>query len=300
MKAMKPKIVFFFLVLMGCMPSTGYADTLQGAIDESLIVPLAKLEARANLAADYAEYETVREGRKATLDEYMAVPLEDKYKAKRETAWEKYKAASAKEKALKIAAIAVRDATDAAIADAKAKAQQGKQRARHCRATLKPVDDHLEIVKIVECVQTLEAISDACTTTSDQFRHLAEAVVRGRADASTTATDQFRQDKKLKVSIDTEVDSLKAYVTQCIRENITGYSALVRYIVTSKAKDQYAGLIEKCRQEETNTLGVLGYEFIWPCFKSYLDMIDEPLEPAPTEISPEPTEESETLPKVKA
>ena len=72
------------------------------------------------------------------------------------------------------------------------------------------------------------------------------------------------------------------------------------YEVKREDKDQYAGLIEKCRQEETNTLGVLGYQFIWPCFKGYLDMIDEPLEPPPTEISPEPTEDSETLPKVKA
>ena len=45
MEAMKPKIVFLCLALMGCMPSTGYADTLQEAIDEALIVPFAILEA---------------------------------------------------------------------------------------------------------------------------------------------------------------------------------------------------------------------------------------------------------------
>ena len=54
------------------------------------------------------------------------------------------------------------------------------------------------------------------------------------ADACTTATDQFRQDKKLKVGIDTEMDSLKAYATQCVTENITGYFALVRYIRDAK------------------------------------------------------------------
>ena len=158
-----------------------------------------------------------------------------------------------------------------AIAAAKAKARQGKKRARHCRATLKPVDDHLEIVEIVECVQTMEAIADMCGT----------------------ATNQFQVDKYLNASIDNEMQTLKEYATQCVTENIMGFSALMVYEVTQETKDQYAGLIEKCRQEETNTLGVLGYEFIWPCFKDYLDMIDEPLEPAPVE-------DSETLPKVKA
>ena len=275
MKAMKPKTVFLCLVVMGCLPSTGYADTLQAALDEALIVPLAKLEAQANLTLDWPEYETATEDRKAALDEYMAVSLEDEYEAKRKAAWEKYKAASAKEKALKDEIFAVRDAAfaarDAAIADAKAKAQQGKKRARHCRATLKPVDDHLEIVEIVECVQTMEAIADMCST----------------------ATNQFRVDMNLNASSETIMHILKEYATQCVTENITGFSTLMVYEVKREDKDQYAGLIEKCRQEETNTLGVLGYQFIWPCFKGYLDMIDEPLEPAPVE-------DSETLPKVKA
>ena len=239
MKTMKPKIVFLCLVVMGCVPSIGHADTLQEAIDESLIVPLeAHVEASQVILApfDYIWHDKIIGG-----SEYQT-------------------------------------ALGKAKARAKAKARQGKKRARHCRAMLNQVDDQLEIVEIVKCVQIMEAISDACTT----------------------ATDQFRQDKKLKVGIDTEMDSLKAYATQCVTKNITGYSALVRYIVTPKAKDQYAGLIEKCRQEETNTLGVLGYEFIWPCFKGYLDMIDEPLEPPPTKISPEQKDDSETLPKVKA
>ncbi len=94
--------------------------------------------------------------------------------------------------------------------------------------------------------------------------------------------------------------TLKEYATQCVTENITGFSALMVYEVKREAKDRYAGLIEKCRKEETNTLGVLGYEFIWPCFKDYLDMIDEPLEPPPTEISPEPKDDAESLPKLKA
>lgn len=271
MKTMKPKTVLLCLMVLGCVPATGYADTLQEAIDEALLVPLAKLEAQANLTA---EYETATEDRKAALDEYRAVLQEDEYKAKRKAAWEKYMAASAKEKALKDEIKALKFAArDAAIADAKAKARQGKKRARHCRATLKPV---VELVEIVKCVQIVDVIADACST----------------------ATEQFRLNKKFQVAA--KFDTLKAHVTQCVTANITGYSALVRYIVMPEAKDQYAGLIEKCRQEETNTLGVLGYQFIWPCFKGYLDMIDEPLEPEPTEISPEPTEDSDALPKVKA
>ena len=296
---MKPKTVLLCLVVMGCVPSTGHADTLQEAIDEALIVPLATLEAQADSTRAWPEYEAVQENTEASFDKYMAIPrardeavlkymsdtifysrakvkaIEDEYKVKEKAAWDQYKAASAKRSILMDEISATRDV---AIADAKAKAQQSKKRARHCRATLKPVDEHLEIVEIVECVQTMEAIADMCST----------------------ATNQFRVDKNLNASIETEMHTLKEYATQCVTENITGFSALMIYEVKREDKDQYAGLIEKCRQEETNTLGVLGYEFIWPCFKGYLDMIDEPLEPPPTEISPEPTEDSGTLPKVKA
>ena len=287
MKAMKPKTVFLCLLAMGCVPSIGYAQSLQEAIDESLIVPLAALEAQADLTSVWSEYEAVQENAMTALDKYNAISgdyasfssrdraIRDKHAADSKTAWDKYKAVSAKASALMDKIFAARDA---AIATAKAKARQGKQRARHCRATLKPVDDHLEIVEIVECVQTMEAIADMCST----------------------ATNQFRADKNLNTSIETEMHTLKEYATQCVTENITGFSALMVYEVKREAKDQYAGLIEKCRQEETNTLGVLGYQFIWPCFKGYLDMIDEPLEPPPTETSPEPTEDSESLPKVKA
>ena len=300
MKTMKPKTIFLCLLLMGCMPSIGYAQSLQEAIDESLIVPFATLEAQADSTRAWPEYEAVRENAEAALDKWnLAIPrardeavlkymsdtifyskakvkaIEDKYETKRKAAWDKYKAASAKASALSDEIFAARDA---AVANAKAKARQGKKRAMHCRATLKPVDDHLEIVEIVECVKTMEAIADMCST----------------------ATNQFRVDKNLNASIETEMQTLKEYATQCVTENITGFSALMVYEVTREAKDSYAGLIEKCRQEETNTLGVLGYQYIWPCFKGYLDMIDEPLEPPPTEISPEPTEDSETLPKLKA
>ena len=48
MKAIKPKTIFLCLVLMGWVPSVGYAQSLQEAIDEALIVPLAKLEAIEN------------------------------------------------------------------------------------------------------------------------------------------------------------------------------------------------------------------------------------------------------------
>ena len=287
MKALKPKTILLFLVLMGCMPSTGYADTLQEAIDEALIVPLAALEAQV--------YYNTTPGAKAAMEKYKAVmkkykaakekveaAMDEYYAVKTQASFEKYKATSGQFKAAEIekssaaewlAAHALDKAkADAALAAAQAwataKARQGKKRARHCRATLKPVDDRLKIIEIVKCVQIMDAIADSCST----------------------ATEQFRLNKKLQV----------ATLKECVTENITGYSALVRYIVTSKAKDQYTGLIEKCRQEETNTMGVLGYEFIWPCFKGYLDMIDEPLEPAPTEPSPEPAEDSETLPKVKA
>lgn len=234
MEAMKPKTVFLCLVVMGCMPAAGYADTLQEAIDESLIVPLATLEAHAEAEVNLAPLTSI---------------------------WPEYQRAITK-----------------ARTRAKAKTRQGKHRARHCRATLKSVDDHMEIVEIVNCVQTMEAIADMCGT----------------------ATEQFRVNKELLVSVTAELDALKQYTTQCVTKNITGFSALMLYEVKREAKDQYAGLIEKCRQEETNTLGVLGYEFIWSCFKGYLDMIDEPLEPPPTEISPEPAEDSEPPPKVKA
>ena len=224
MKALKPKTVFLWLVVMGCVPSIGYAQSLQEAIEESLIVPLAKLEAQAAQAGYFNRLHG-----SSSPEEHFA--------------------------------------------DANTKARQGKKRARHCRATLKPV---VELVEIVKCVQIVDAIADRCST----------------------ATEQFRLNKKFQVAA--KFDTLKAHVMQCVTENITGYSALVRYLVMPEAKDRYAGLIEKCRQEETNALGVLGYQFIWPCFKGYLDMIDEPLEPPPTEISPEPAEDSDTLPKVKA
>ena len=242
MKTMKPKTVFLFLVLMGCLPATGYADTLQGAIDEALIVPLATLEAHIEASQvllapfGYIWHDKIRGG-----SEYQT------YLAK-------------------------------AKARAKTKARQGKRRARHCRAILKPVDNHLEIVEIINCVQTMEAIADMCST----------------------ATERFRVNKQLKVNVVAELDTLKGYATQCVTKNLTGFSALMVYLVSREAKDRYAGVIEKCRQEETNTLGVLGYEFIWPCFKGYLDMIEEPLEPTPTEISPVPAEDSEAPPKVKA
>ncbi len=249
MKAMESKIVLLCLVVMGYMPSIGHADTLQKAIDESLIVSLTALEAHAEAEAQ------------AILAPFDPI-WHDKIKSGLE-----YQIALAKAKAFA-----------KAKARAKAKAQQGKQRARHCRATLKPVDDHLEIIEIINCVQTMEAIADSCTI----------------------ATNQIRLGNKLIPSIATVMDRLREYVTQCVTKNITGFSALMVYEVKRETKDQYAGLIEKCRQEETNTLGVLGYEFIWPCFKGYLDMIDEPLEPDPTEISPKPTEDSKPLPKVKA
>ena len=292
MKAMKPKTVFLCLMVMACLPSVGYADTLQEAIDESLIVPFATLAAQADfeIALISPEYNAAEESAKVASDEYLALlrssdytmailsrdkAVRDEYEAKRKAARDKDQIASTKRTALMNEILAARAI---AIADAKAKARQGKKRAKHCRTTLKPVDDHLEIVEIVECVQTMEAIADMCST----------------------ATNQFRLDKKLNTSIDTEMYALKEYATQCVTENITGFSALMVYEVKREAKDQYAGLIEKCRQEETNDLGVLGYEFIWPCFKSYLDMIDEPLEPEPTEISPELKDDSESLPKVKA
>jgi len=289
-KALKPKTVFLCLLLMGCMPSIGYAQSLQEAIDESLIVPLAALEAEADyystpeVKAAKEKYDAASIAKWPNLFKYegsmkyvrphdprefsLNPAVRNEYKAERRTIDEKWTAASDEYFAAQDKA---RADVAAAIANATAKARQGKKRARHCRATLKPVDNHLEIVEIVECVQTMEAIADMCST----------------------VTNQFRVDKNLNASIDTEMHTLKEYATQCVTDNITGFSALMVYEVKREDKDQYAGLIEKCRQEETNTLGVLGYQFIWPCFKGYLDMIDEP-------ATPEPVEDSETLPKVKA
>ncbi len=276
MKTMKLKTFFLCLMVMGCLPAAGHADTLQKAIDEALIVPLATLEADAVGIAETVhmrlspEYKAAEKNMEVALNKF---PIEDETKAKRQAVWDEFESAREKANSFMDEIIAARTT---AISNAKAKARQGKKRARHCRATLKPVDDHLEIVEIVNCVQTMEAIADMCNT----------------------ATEQFRVNKQLQAGIPEELDTLKGYVTQCVLKNITGFSALMIYEVRREAKDRYAGVIEKCRQE--NTLGVLGHEFIWPCFKGYLDMIDEPLEPAPTEISPEPAEDSETLPKVKA
>ena len=362
MKAMKPKTVLLCLVLMGCMPSIGYAQNLQEAIDEALIVPLAKLEAQVAQAGYFNRFHgssspeekadeanspqahgsgvttsvgvlrsvhpiypriakksgwegtvlvrvTVEaNGRASKVDvsrssghkvlddaavkaikrwsfrpardgnipirSVVVIPIGFSLSSQRTASsdappsevQDKYERYPYRSRSYEAARAAIID-------DAKAKAQRGKKRARHCRATLKPV---VELVEIVKCVQIVDAIADACST----------------------ATEQFRLNKRFQVAA--KFDTLKAHVTQCVTANIAGYSALVHYIVTPETKDRYAGLIEKCRQEETNTLGVLGYEFIWPCFKGYLDMIDEPLEPPPTKISPEPKDDSETLPKVKA
>ena len=284
MEAMKPKTVFLCLVVMGCVPSVGYAQSLQEAIDEALIVPIATLEVEANYLAAEEIRKTARDNinemRKAALGNtfQMCKALWDKYDPDSETTINEYKACRAKQSALeteilkkvekqeekemkKVEKEILNSANNrtTAIGNAKAKAQQGKQRARHCRSILKPVDDHLEIGKLIECVQTMEAISDACTT----------------------ATDQFRQDKKLKVGIDTEMDTLKGYVTQCVTKNIAGFSALMVYEVGRATKDRYAGVIGKCKIEVLPD--AWKYESIWSCFKRYLDMIDEPL---PDGISP--------------
>lgn len=224
MEAMKLKTVFLCLVVMGCLPAAGYADTLQEAIDEALLVPLATLEAEADfeIALASPEYKAAKE--KATV------------------AWNKY---------------------DAILSD---------------DARSFPRDTAIRSEYNAEKKTAFEAITDMCDT----------------------VTEQLRVNKQLQAGIPEELDTFKGYVTQCVTKNVAGFSALMVYEVKREAKDQYAGLIEKCRQEETNTLGVLGYQFIWPCSKGYLDMIDEPLEPAPTEISPEPMEDSETLPKVRA
>ena len=348
MEAMKPKTVLLCLVVMGCVPSTGHADTLQKAIDEALIVPLAKLEAQvaqagyinrlpsssppeekagaANcpqapessvttpvgvLRSVHPIYPRIAKksgwegtvlvsvtvetnGRTSQVDvsrssghkvlddaavksvkrwsfrpardgnipicSVVTIPLKFSLALERTTERSDDEEVITRAKANAEADYA------AAIADAKAKARQGKKRARHCRATLKPV---VELVEIVKCVQIVDAIAERCST----------------------ATEQFRLNKRFQVAA--KFDTIKEYVTQCVTENVTGYSALVHYIVTPESKSRYAGLIEKCRREETNTLGILGYQYIWPCFKGYLDMIDEP-------ATPEPVEDSETLPKVKA
>ena len=292
MKIIKPKTVFLCLVVMWCVPSMGHADTLQEAIDEALIVPLAALEAEADynstpeVKATKKKYDEASIAKWPNLFKYegsmkyvkphdprefsLDPAIRNEYEAERRAIDEKWTAA---EREYSAAQDKARADVAAAIATAKAKARQGKKRARHCRATLKPV---VELVEIVKCVQIVDAIADACST----------------------ATEQFRLNKRFQVAA--KFDTLKAHVTQCVTENIAGYSALVRYIVMPEAKDQYTGLIEKCRQEETNTLGVLGYQFIWSCFKSYLDIIDEPANREPEEISPEPVEDSETLPKLKA
>ena len=195
---MKPKTIFLCLVVMGCVPSIGHADTLQEAIEESLIVPFATLEALEAQAdfetASSSDYKVARKKTEAAQNERFAA--EDEWEAatyevrqvdrgasilwwlltpekikeevakgkkeklaaaekKQKAAWEKLAAAEKKHNAARENETAVREKWEAvkkaayssAITDAKAKARQGKKRARHCRVTLKPVDDHLEIVR---------------------------------------------------------------------------------------------------------------------------------------------------------
>ncbi|MYG40722.1 MAG: hypothetical protein F4201_07925 [Nitrospira sp. SB0677_bin_15] len=185
MKAIKLKIVFLCLMVMECLPAAGYANTLQKAIDEALIVPLATLEAEADfeIALASPEYKAAKEKATVAWNKYDAILSDDarsfsrdtairsEYNAEKKAAFHKYRAAMEKQMALGMALSKERSAaSDAAIADAKSKALQSKHRARHCRATLKPVDDHLEIVEIVNCVQTMEAITDMCNTVTEQFR----------------------------------------------------------------------------------------------------------------------------------
>lgn len=327
MKAMKPKTVFLCLVVLGCMPSIGHADTLQEAIDEALVVPFAALEAQAEAEKTaYARWKTARDDLEAAMEKHDAAG--DEYYATKTKAseWfsgvddtmvraanEKWLAAGEQLRAALEKHGDARDEWRAASATATAKARQSNKGARYCRATLQPVDDHVELVEIVKCAQIMEAIAKRCSSTAterfQQWKVLKDPIkytkktwrklqweVGHHWNLPETKIDSLEMDNL----IDTEIDTLKEYATQCVTENIAGYSALVRYIVMPEARDQYAGLIEKCRQEETNTLGVLGYQFIWPCFKGYLDMIDEPLEPPPTKISPEPKDDAESLPEVKA
>ncbi len=310
MKIIKPKTIFLCLVLIGWVPSVGYSQSLQEAIDEALIVPLAKLEAQVAQAGYFNRFHgssspeekaddangpqahgsgvttsvgvlrrinplypliakksgwegTVlirvaveKNGRASKVDvsrssghkvlddaavkavkrwsfrpardgnipirSVVVIPIgfslssqrtassdappsevQDKYERYPYRS-RSYEAALAKAKANADAAYA------AAIADAKAR--QGKKRAKHCRATLKPV---VELVEIVKCVQIVDAIADACST----------------------ATEQFRLNKRFQVAA--KFDTLKAHVTQCVTANIAGYSALVHYIVTPETKDRY-------------------------------------------------------------
>ena len=327
MKALKPKTVLLCLVLMACLPAIGYADTLQEAINEALIVPFAALEAQAEAEKTaYARWKTARDDLETAMEKHDAAG--DEYYATKAKAskWfsdvddtmvkaanEKWLAAGEQLRAALEKHGDARDEWRAASATATAKARQSNKQARHCRAILKSVDDHVELVEIVKCAQIMEAIAKSCTSTAterfQQWKVLKDPIKYTkkmwrklqREDSHHWNLPETKIDVlEMNNLIDTEMGSLKAYATQCVTENIAGYSALVRYIVMPEARDQYAGLIEKCRQEETNTLGVLGYEFIWPCFKGYLDMIDEPATTEPEEISPEPVEDSETLPKVKA
>lgn len=164
MKAMKPKTVFLCLVMMGCMlTTTGYADTLQEAIDEALIVPLATLEADA--AYDYFlstkmetaldNYEAAEDEMEDAFDEFLdvSIPWDKAVEVEVDAAADKFEAAQNKRDAARDKYEMTKANADAtytiAKTKAKAKARQGKQRARHCRTTLKPVDDHVDIVDIV-------------------------------------------------------------------------------------------------------------------------------------------------------
>ena len=213
MKIIKPKTVFLCLVVMWCVPSMGHADTLQEAIDEALIVPLAALEAEADynstpeVKAAKKKYDEASIAKWPNLFKYegsmkyvkphdprefsLDPAIRNEYEAERRAIDEKWTAA---EREYSAAQDKARADVAAAIATAKAKARQGKKRARHCRATLKPV---VELVEIVKCVQIVDAIADACST----------------------ATEQFRLNKRFQVAA--KFDTLKAHVTQCVTENIT-------------------------------------------------------------------------------
>ncbi len=292
MKTILFKSFFVVIVLLGSVPAAAFAETLSesvaeldkatqrsvsavasaetlfGAIDEALVVPLATLEA-------LSEY-------KAAINEVSARSEEAKTQEEMD-AWAKSYAARAAA------------AFDEAIAHAKA-GQGHKKRATHCKAILQSDDP----VKVVECLETLDDIVRTCTTNplytikklgmswDIEEGSYAEQQQAEKMDIELFYSNSYLLNRyKELVNARTYNDFVikenneKTAVddTPCVKETITGYSRFVVYMLN---QDRYAGLVKRCAKNNEEARR-LGYRKIWPCVKRYREMIGEPVETDPNE-----------------
>ncbi len=295
MKTILFKSFFVVIVLMGSVPAAAFAETLPEAITE-----LDKAKATQGRVSAVASAETLSRA----IDEALVVHLAtiealsvytaaiNEISARSEEAkTQEEMDAWAKSRAAREAA-----ALDEAIAHAKA-SRGHKKRAAHCKAILQSDDP----VKVVECLETLDYIVGACTSTigyslkwikeagiswnieetrpesyADEQRFVKQNILR-----NPTRSDYWNGYKDL-VDARTYNDLLIKFInektavddTPCVKETITGYS---RFVVSMLNQDRYAGLVKRCAKNNKEARW-LGYRLIWPCVKRYREMIGEPVE----------------------